>query len=65
MNFDPYNFLLKIWEPKARVATEINYEIHDRKLLAIMDALRSGVIYLKELKMKSLCILIVKISNIS
>jgi len=37
---------------------EINNEIHDKYLLAIINVLKNGVIYLKEFNMKSLCILI-------
>jgi hypothetical protein len=40
---------------------KINYEFHDKELLAIVDPFTSGVIYLKDLNMKSLCILIPKI----
>jgi hypothetical protein len=44
---------------------EINYEIHEKGLLALWMPLKNGVIYFKELNMKSLCILIIRISNIS
>jgi hypothetical protein len=44
---------------------EINYEIHDNELLAIMDAFEEYVIYLKELNMKSSCIQIIRTSSIS
>ncbi len=44
---------------------EINYEIHEKGLLALWMPLKNGVIYFKELNMKSLCTLIIRISNIS
>jgi hypothetical protein len=44
---------------------EINYEIHEKGLLALWMPLKGGVIYFNELNMKSLCTLIIRISNIS
>jgi len=43
---------------------EMNYEIHEKGLLALWMPLKNGVIYFKELNVKSLCSLLIRISNI-
>jgi hypothetical protein len=44
---------------------EINYEIHNIELLAIMMPLRNGIICLKEFNMKLLCVQTLRTYNIS
>jgi hypothetical protein len=44
---------------------KINYKVHDKKIWPSWMPLRNGIIYLKELNMKSLCTLITRIYNIS